>query len=525
MRRTITSTYSCNEIYFEPNVFPQAKAVGASLFGSRDATQVRMLQGIWPGSISHDQKLATVSRLSKDIRVLSDAERLGDLFALSLLHRTISVVVSSAKLYIDNSDIRPLYKYTTSLVLSAIPALFLVYVVGYPAEDLILNACISQIFAAAVSYFSLKASNFLRSLDLISYDNEFSTTKYLSRLLSSSAIDAFLTLCRHGEQLYMAPAKQYDFYNNYNKLFYCVKDTTSQPLSGLLNSSDIMSLIYLTTPLISITDKLIWSLGRVVIDGAILGLHSMGMIKDIRSPFIDAFSNINNMIPENEEKSPKHHYFTKEARKEYNKRKREAEERAQQEITKEEKQTKVAPKEILASPDTKQTESTNDYFRNRVKTKTRRSPTPAMPSDNQSTKKEDKIEFTTTYKVKIKDNIFYKINSSHLSENTWGVISLKKLKGDEGTFERSLASGHMSNKNSSIKFIKSSKEYEIRPHSVGDRILGKLFKGLVGFENLFPLGEAISVHDQFKASGGSLEPNLILFNKRVKHQDIGRGRA
>ncbi|WP_038539894.1 hypothetical protein [endosymbiont of Acanthamoeba sp. UWC8] len=512
MNNKISSLYFCDKIYFETGATPFLRASSVSLFGSRSTTIARMLQGIWPGSTSTTDKLYIAGTLSSNIRLLTDAERLGDLFALSLIHRIISITASSAKLYTDNSNIRPLFKYTTSLALSAIPALFLIYVVGYPAEDLILNACITQLSAAAISFVSLRASNFLRSLELISYDNEFSKTGYISRLLTSSAIDIFLSACLHGMQNYMNPVNQFGFHNT---IVYCFKDYSSYNIHNASNL-EIIQMIYTTIPLISVVDKAVWFLGKTAVDACILGLHVFGKIPEIRSPFINAFANTNKEILE-VDNEPKREYWSKKQRFEYKKR-QEVNKTAEREIT-------DSKKDITTINYAKPNKEPDNTLIHRVKEKIKSRPsTPSVPDNTvneQHSGKEQEEDFTTSYKITTKDYTFYKIDSG-LLKNTWGVLELKKYKGDENLFERSLASGHVSNHNSSIKYIKSSDKYEIRPRSTGDRILGKLEKGKTGFNGLASLGEAMDLYEKCKAAGNGEEPSLIIFNQRVKHQDIGR---
>ncbi|KIE05881.1 hypothetical protein NF27_CG00610 [Candidatus Jidaibacter acanthamoeba] len=513
MNNKISSIHFCDKIYFERDTTLFLRDQSVSLFGSKSTTIVRMLQGIWPGSISTPDKISISGVLSSNIRLLTDAERLGDLFALSLIHRIISITASSAKLYTDNSNIRPLFKYTTSLALSAIPALFLIYVVGYPAEDLILNACITQLSAAAISFVSLRASNFLRSLELISYDNEFSKTGYISRLLTSSAIDIFLSACLHGMQYYMNPVNQFGFHNT---IVYCFKNHSSYSIHSASNL-EIRQLIYSTIPLISIVDKAVWFLGKTAVDTCILGLNAFGYIPDIRSPFINAFANTNKEILEVGNK-PIREPWTKKQRFEY-KRMQEENKTAEQEIT-------DLRKNIATIDYAKPDKEPDDRLRHRVKEKVKTRPsTSRVPGSidkkEQLPQMEQEQDFTTPYKITTEIYTFYKIDSG-LLKNTWGVLELKKYKGDENLFERSLASGHVSNKNSSIKYIKSSDKYEIRPRSTGDRILGKLEKGKAGFNGLASLGEAMDLYEKCKAACNGEEPSLIIFNQRVKHQDIGR---
>ncbi|MBA8666959.1 hypothetical protein H1Q59_03515 [Holosporaceae bacterium 'Namur'] len=513
MNNKISSIYFCDKIYFETATTPFLRANSVSLFGSRSTTVARMLQGIWPGSTSTTDKLYIAGTLSSNIRLLTDAERLGDLFALSLIHRIISIAASSAKLYTDNSNIRPLFKYTTSLALSAIPALFLIYVVGYPAEDLILNACITQLSAAAISFVSLRASNFLRSLELISYDNEFSKTGYISRLLTSSAIDIFLSACLRGMQNYMNPINQFGFHNT---IVYCFKDYSSYNIHNASNL-EIIQMIYTTIPLISVVDKAVWFLGKTAVDACILGLHAFGKIPEIRSPFINAFANTNKEILE-VENEPKREPWTKKLRFEYKKR-QEANKTAEQEITDSRKDITTIN---YAKPDKEPDNTLIHRVKEKVKTRPSTSRVPgSIDKKEQLPQMEQEQDFTTPYKITTKFYTFYKIDSA-LLKNTWGVLELKKYKGDENLFERSLASGHVSNRHSSIKYINSSDKYEIRPQRSGDRILGKLEKGRAGFNSLASLGEAMDLYEKCKAAGNGEEPSLIIFNQRVKHQDIGR---
>jgi len=106
------SFFICNEISLEPGNIPELiKGSGLNWFGSTPKlTRPILEKAIWFGTISSQEKLTYVAGFREEIHILSFGDRLGNLFILSLLHRGCSILSSSAKLYIDNSNIKPVYK-------------------------------------------------------------------------------------------------------------------------------------------------------------------------------------------------------------------------------------------------------------------------------------------------------------------------------------------------------------------------------------------------------------------------------
>jgi hypothetical protein len=480
------------------------KTSGINLFSSRSTSMQRIMQAIWFGSVTSKEKLAYATQIAKDINILTYGERLGNLFVLSLVHRCFSILASSTKLYIDNSNIKPIYKYALSFTISALPSLFLIYVVGYPPTELILNACVTQATSIVISYCSLRVGNYLRSLDLISDTKDLNKTAYLSKLLVYSAIDIALTLAWHGKELYTDPFKMHD---TYHILQYCMETKKSQFYQSV-------TMIYPSTPLISIADKFIWLTGRVAVDSLVCISHALGRIKDIRSPFIDAFSIMEKKLQPVKVKS----YTTSQPQRLF--------------IAKDHRRSVsgTAPIATLDSiPSISFTETTKSTriadptnIRTTPKIKTRKTSI-LNPSENEILEETTQEQSETTAEITLNNITFYKIEGDRIPKNTWGVINVKKSHKDTTIHERSLSSsGHVSNQRSAIKFLPNLKAYEIRPKGIGDRILGKLLSGTTGFKQLFLLGEAMTIYEQMKKLGNNIEPNVILFNTRVKHDSIGR---
>ncbi len=492
--RSAATVFQCNEISFPPGSIPvRFKESGINLFNFRSTTIERIKQAVWFGSISNEEKSLYATEISSQLTILTPGERYGNLFALSIVHRCISIFISSAKLYIDNSKMRQSYKYIASTALSILPALFLIYVVGYPPMDLILNACISQAFSSVLSYCSLRAGNYIRSLDLISDTKEVSKAAYMSRVLVSSMIDMLLTLAWHGKDIYTDPLKKHD---NYHVINYCITSKISA-------TQDFITLTAISpsTPLISFADKFIWLAGRMTMDTLICGAHALGHVKDIRSPFVNAFAAVKRRAFTTDTTAKVVH--TKQAR----------------------------PKKLTAPTTNDQTASyvayepqrsgTAEYRRRQVDEKKKTHGEASAANAGADNEPASEQSAGTVGEITMHGFTFYKIEGQRIPDNTWGVISLKKE--DVEAYERSLAGGHAGNRHSAIQRLTNG-QYEIRPRSLGDRVLGNMHRGTQGFTQVLLLGEAMTVYDHIKSFTGNIEPNLIVFNSKVKHEEIGRSR-
>lgn len=497
MTMTNIPYYNCNKIFFEPGYIPiSITGYGFNLFGSRRNSIIRLSKAIWFGSLTADKKAGHITGLSKTIDVLTPAEMLGNLFILSLFHRCCTVLVSSGKLYIDNSNMKPIYKYAASFALSAIPSLFLILFMGYPPSELILNACITQAASSGISYFSLQAGNYLRSLDLISDTKEVKKKEYISRVLISSAIDIALTFIWHGPALYKDPFKLSD---SYNTIQYCIERSDKQ--------EKMISIINLSISLISIVDKFIWLAGRMAFDGMLYKAHQLNLIKDIRSPFIKfnvAKDNLASVIKK---------YQTKQSQYNSNIRKsRTAHQSKKLDIDVVERDSYTETYQIT----TPSSISKKDLPTEKFKPKTRKAVT------NITREIEERATPIAT-SITVDNITFYKIDGPNINySNTWGVISLKGRYEGMSLYKTSLSSGHVGNQHSAIKQLEKG-VYEIRPKSADSRLLGKMQVGIEGLSRVLLLGQAMDLYEKLKTQGDNIEPNLIIFDSWAKkHKDIAK---
>jgi hypothetical protein len=381
-------------------------------------------------------------------------------------------------------------KYAASFALSAIPVLFLIKVVGYPATDFLLNTAIHQVAAIAISYCSMGIGNYLRSLELISHNKTFSPSSYLGKLCTSAFIDLGLTILWRGYNVTRNPSATHNIFE------FCMEITKAGKITG-----NLLTAYFVIKPLISIMDKAVRILGRVVCDLAIVAANKFGFIADLRSPFVHVFKEDRPTIPvQHGERRAKHPLHTKTDHRVHR----------QHMATK----TEHSTTDIIqhSSSVAKRQEDTLD-LRHKPKLKTRKSIAAGGAEDVHL---DEVVQLPHSRTIK---GLRYHPIDTRTERNCSGVINSKRLKKLPQKFEDKLAGGCRMGEG--VKHL-TGKHYELRPTG-DDRAIGSKHTGLSGPASLYPLGEAIEVYQELRAASNDQEPNVIIFDRYApKHNAISR---
>ncbi len=484
---TRVNDFICNIIYFPTDIIPISVAhSGTTFFGSSKQETLQYLQGaLWGGSINAGTKEFLSKELINVMVFHTPYSRLYDLFALSLMNRALSLFSSSAKLYVDKRNWKPQSKFIASTALTVLPYVFLVYGVGYPPSNLLFNTAVINAISLATSYYSLSMGNYLRCLDLISYDKVFSFSSYAKRLLVSSAFDIALTLLWSGKGLYKDPFMQRD---EFHTAKFCV---------GIHDGWNHATIITrLSLPLISFADKLVWAFGKITFDGLVLAANKLESrwVADIRSPFINALqpsvkrsSSVakTKQMPINKPKNEtdlNQDFFAESSNSSSN-------EKTKVETTKKDK--------VKSRPNTAESATANTSAANNSQVITQN-------SDNRH--------------LQINGLKYYDLPSSNPGVYI-GVLDEPKLRKAPSLkpFETCLRTGTVGS--AKITLLRNDVS-ELRPG--GDpRVIGTVHGGIDGPNSMYPLAEALEVYDQLGELYGDKTPKIIAYDTYVaKHNEL-----
>lgn len=534
----VTGQFDCGIISFETGNIPYATGNIISFFGSKSSTYNRFNKAIWHSNMSGKQREKFIHFMGDKIYLLSHTERLMDLFIFSIIHRFFNIAITSAKLYIDSTKINNFYKYILSLFISALPILFLTYVVGCPINDLILYSCIQQFAATAFSYISISTSNFLRRLDLISDQQNFNYNNYGIKIISSLIMDTLFSLALHGKSIYLNPFEQ----EGYHNIKYCMRSD-----NALYKDNTVILLVYQSLPLVRVTDKLIWFAGRIITDFFIVYCQKIGVIKDIRFPFVKlqtAEVTADLLLSNKQKKKLYYNESTKKSRKLTQERRKNKYYSTTNEQPAKEEQVKK-PQSIINKIDDSHNfslkkQSVNEQERSTKKVRQakvkKRPVTSGILNQNIDNINDINIPFDITRATTIGNNTFYKIEKTmHFSDNTWGILDIKdnlNLQDIKQQAIEKLKSGRFQNNKSNLGHLGATvrgrekiHHYEIRLDGKNKdfRVLGKLRKGNSSLDKIFTLGKGITIDEELKKRGGGVsELSLIIFDKVARHKEINK---
>lgn len=478
----------CDMISLQPHSIPVLlSSMGWSFFSSEKSTLKRFKEAILPSSITQSGD-TILNLLSKDTRIMTPMERLGDIGALSAIHRLLTILSSSARLRIDRLHASKLTKTVLSVMVGAVPILFLSYGVGYPLSASLLSAAIIQTAASLISIWSLSAENYLRRLDVISNSKTFEPLSYASKLLCSTTFNIIFTFSWHFKEFFL----DQNYKDSYHILKFCI-DNSNQ---------SIHRLIYSRTPLIAFDEKIAWLVGIIAVDLLVVALSRVGVVKDIRSPFINAFTPERAKPPLIITNLDKHKKPRRGAQTKY----------TRSTVESHRDTTEQTP----ATPSTARQESPGSEQPPKKDKVKRRSPFADLsPLENDDAKQETTI--TSPTQLELHGYTFYKIDSPY--KNLWGVID-SKVKKVPAAYITSLSSGQMHSKNSAIKALSAS-VIEVTA-SLGKRLLGSIHHGASCADSMFDLAPSMDVYNALKQAGQGHEVDLVIFNKLVKHEDVNK---
>jgi hypothetical protein len=425
---------------------------------------------------------------------------------LMTLYRILSVGINTAKLLVEKTKWPAYGKHAANIILSLIPPLCLVYVIGFPHPELILFSSLHQLISSAVSYCSLKTANYLRSFDLISHEKGFSGLSYLSKIFSSTALDIGLTLLWSGpKQLFMdshyLPDKE-------NIISYCKIDSSQSEIGPIYMYNTFTPL----PPLISIWDKAVALGARMAVDLALVAANKLGLglVKDLRSPFWNTFA-------EEEERAAMKKIL--QARP----------------MSKPIEHIRAKPKKIRSEqaednnfPDDGQgvsprSEGKAQLQQPRVKHKTRslasraQQPAPAVEQEVP----QEQINFL------VEGENYYRVLGAPTRNCNWyGAVKRMKDAEVNSYFEKILAEGAKVGDKESIKHLKG-KEYELGRRTEDERMLGTKHEGPDGPYAMHKgLHQSLVAYERLKEERGGKEPTVFVFDQYVStHSRINKSLA
>lgn len=496
---TLKSTYGCSVINLKEGYFPYS-GIFSNLIIPRYITHSRIAATEWASPFKpHEAELIT-SYLSSNVHVLSDFEKSLNLFVFSLGFRCFSILCSSLKLWIDKSSLRPITKNILSMSISLFPGLALYYFMDCSMQDFLISTFFMQGLTAFSSVLSNKWGNYFRRLDLISNDSKFSFVNYLYKSAFTFASDIAIATIMHGLAVFKDPMPRM---SAESVIRYCV-EIDSRNLQSVADS--ITAWTHKSRTMISITEKLAFFAGKILVDSLFVVANYFGKQEDIRSPFINVFKKTEAEIIKEElhkiQREAEQQRLKKQQKKKENKGKGRGVELETADIKPVPVEFKIS--ESQASPVTTLTHR-KEKERNESKPKSE-----VVASSSNS----------PTQEIEIGGRVFYPIHHDQLPKNTWAILSLKKSFGDESEFANCLKRNAMESSSSRVVYDRVKKMFKIKPATIGDRALGVIHHGSSGFDRVFDLANSISAQERLRDEANGIEPSLIIFDQRRKHDDV-----
>ena len=501
----LITTFACDVITLKEGHIPYA-GIFSNLIFPKSVTYARINETFWNSQFQPYETKEVIDYIAARVHVLSATEKAMNLFAFSLGFRCFTILCSSLKLTVDKSSFRPLVKNALSIAISVLPGLALYYFMDYSMRDYILGAIFTQGMAAFSSVISNKWGNYFRRLDLISNDSKFSSMSYLVKFATSFISDIAITLMVHGMMAFRNPSINM---GAENVIRYCVEMDKAKLISV---ANQISVWTHQSRTMISIDEKLTFFAGKSLVDLMFVVANYFGKQEDLRSPFINAFKKSSAEIKQ--EESMKLQRATEEKRLSKKNKKQQNKQKGHKDTA---EVADIKPVSATAESAVSTTHT--------VQAITERKPKDKKKVDEKALKKSEVITSSSESsisEVRIADKIFYPIHSDKLPPNTWAVLSLRKSFEDTKDFENCLKRNAMESTSSRVVYDRVKRMYKIKPATTGDRVLGAIHQGSIGFDRLFDLANSISAYERLRGEGNGIEPNLIVFDQRKKHDNVYR---
>lgn len=493
-----STTYGCDVITLKEGHAPYRGFF--NLLIPNYITHSRINETSWYSQFQPDETKEIVDYISKRVYVLSSFEKSLNLFILSTGFRCFTILCSSLKLAVDKSSLKPVTKKILTATISLLPGLALYYFMDYSVRDYIIGELLTEAISVASSAFSYKWGNYFRRLDLISDDKNFSLAKYLLKSSIGISCNSIITLLAYGVQSFAYPHHEMV---SENVIRYCV-EIDKRNLSSVADKIVIWA--HKSKTMISLREKAMFFAGKFLVDAIVIASNYFGKQEDLRSPFINAFKKTEAEIRREELLKSQREAEQKRLQKQQKKKENKSKGR---DVELETADIKPVPVELKIS----------DYQSSAVATLTHR-----KEKERKESKPKSEVIASSSnslgQEIEIGGRVFYPIHSDQLPKNTWAVLSLKKSFGNESEFENCLKRNAMESSSSRVVYDRVRREFKIKPKTTGQRVLGSIHHGSSGFDRLFDLANSISAQERLRDEANGVEPSLIIFDQRRKHEDV-----
>lgn len=481
------------------------------------------------------------------------------LVVTSIIYRSCQLVAMAMQHKIAQTDWHPVTKVICSFAAFTLPVA-IVYLAGGEYKGILLSTCLNT----AAGLLPTIATNFFRTIDLISPTRRFVKNHFILQNVKSSiryTLIDFMVLDRilgplleknylhrkvTGVYHYDGPLSTINLNNiqSYTKFFHEIISSDFKKASKLIfetlslyyrevivyntpvyqtsvvyeRSDGILSAAGMPSTLLSHFIEVCASqLGRLVVDGIFILLNQRGIAKDLRDPINSMFSkpitNANNTKITSTPSSTNSSRIV-------------IPDKLRQEKWK--KHLEQNPSQAASQPNETDTHSSQS------RKKTKATDTASSSHTTTTTTQETMTPQKEREPIHIPGytRTIVPLHGQGAQPNMWGLITYDLQDHDKQPLEpylTGLISAHIGNQTSAIKWLGNGRGkfegktlYEIRPKSLGDRLLGYVVNGEEAINNALqhylPYEVTLPFFEQMQDENQPV--SLIIFSEKLKHEDV-----